>query len=95
MKLIKDDSGNNGFSLKAHLERCKVNPKEIEQILKNQEDAEKWNELVKTSYTTDHVVNNEKIVERLKKRIEVCKLPENNEDQEVLEALQKILGEKK
>ncbi len=34
------------------------------------------------------------IEERLKKRIEICKLPDNNEDVEVLEALQKILGEK-
>jgi len=72
MKLTKDDfvleypfedEGNETFP------RQKV----IEQILKNQEDAEKWREFDKKwGYNVIHFVKNQEIVERLKKRIKEC-----------------------
>ncbi len=36
-----------------------------------------------------------RIEEDIKKRIEVCKLPDNNEDEEVLQALQELIERKK
>jgi len=63
--------------------------KMVEQIEEWKEDAEQWRHIE----SSIGVWQNMQL--RLLKRIEVCKLPENNEDQEVLEALQKILGDSK
>jgi len=87
MKLTRYDLENNSM-----IHAGKLTPEEIEQILKNQEDAERYREL-----PADYLVywEHKEIVERLKKRIEDIK-PMTASDYlklDLEEELQKILGE--
>jgi len=75
----------------------------VDKILKNQEDAEKWNE-IKTQFGVSRIdkhLNDEKIVERLKKRLKSRQDYEEPIDPDkfcndiLIEELQKILKDKK
>jgi CII-binding regulator of phage lambda lysogenization HflD len=80
MKLTKDDFSRLKTKDGDYMYLDNYNPLEmIDQILKNQEDAEKWRKqkIDVSDYVTKGLklpkhLQNEKIVERLKKRIEEC-----------------------
>jgi len=99
-KLTKDD-------LNLIIEQGYLLRPEAEQILKNQEDAEKWNQreqrLLSASRNAPYKKQpNDYIIERLKERIEELNpktktyMEDMTEHQfHILEELQKILGEEK
>lgn len=119
MKLTKDDFHEwDERNIPNELIIDSNNPKELaDQILKNQADAEEWNEykgifdnMQQFVSWLDERVKENKIVERLKKRIEECwewrkqykKKPNPTDDDrdllylhnDIIFELQKILGEK-
>lgn len=81
MKLTKYDLETIGM-----IEGGKLTPEEIEQILKNQEYAEKYQVLEKHNRGVDDYLESLQIVERLKKRItwtRVMIIDEKNKERNV------------